>query len=505
MNLYQANEVRALDQYAIQSGISGLQLMKRAASASLDYLLEYFPSPEHITVVAGTGNNGGDGFLLAAQAAAKAIPVTVFIAGDRNKIKNDALEALQYLSERDVVITEQWQRPERGIIVDGLLGTGIKGTLSDSYQAIINDINHSELPVLALDIPSGLCSDTGVEQGEAIKADVTITFIGMKRGLVTGMGRTCAGVVTLAELDIEAAIFEQVPCSVSQLDLHDCLEWLPTRLPHQHKGCFGYAMLVGGDYGFGGACIMAAEMALRSGVGLAGAATRPEHVAALLSRSPEVMAIGVTSGQELEVHLDTPDAIGVGTGLGKSSWGEQLLQKVVATDKPLVLDADALNILSEGRVVNPINRGNWVLTPHPGEAARLLGITVNEVEADRFAAVSALQKRYGGVVILKGSGSLITDGEQIAVCPYGNVGMSSGGMGDILTGLITGLLAQGLSLYQAGCLALCLHSMAADNVAELEGATGMLATDLIDPVRELLNGYTNHECTDHECSDHDAH
>jgi hydroxyethylthiazole kinase-like uncharacterized protein yjeF len=235
---------------------------------------------------------------------------------------------------------------------------------------------------------------------------------------------------------------------------------------------------------------MAAETALRTGAGLVSVATRPEHVTAILARQPEIMVSGIISGQELEPLLDKPTVLVVGPGLGRSPWSEQLLQKAVGTGLPMVMDADALNIIAEGRVVPKPDGSRWIMTPHPAEAARLLNMTVAEVQADRFSAVRKLQKKFNAVVLLKGAGTLIAiaDNDKIMVCPYGNPSMATAGMGDMLSGIIGGLLAQGLELSQAAQLGCCLHSAAADIAVEERGARGLVATDIKGPLVAILNG-----------------
>jgi NAD(P)H-hydrate epimerase len=233
---------------------------------------------------------------------------------------------------------------------------------------------------------------------------------------------------------------------------------------------------------------MAAEASLQVGAGMTSLATRPEHIAPMLTRQPEVMACPVVSGQELEPLLGRASALVVGPGLGRSPWSEQLLQKAVAAGLPMVVDADGLNIIAEGRVVPNPDGSQWVLTPHAGEAARLLGISVAEVQADRFAAVRELQEKYSAVVLLKGPGTLIAGANEIIkVCPYGNPAMATAGMGDILSGLIGGLIAQGCDLQTATELGCCLHSSAADLVVQERGLRGLIATDLLPQLGNLLN------------------
>jgi hydroxyethylthiazole kinase-like uncharacterized protein yjeF len=424
---------------------------------------------------------------VAALAQARGIPVSIYQLGETSRISGDALTARNHaLAEGVVVLSFQvGVSLQEGIIVDALLGTGLTGAVRADAAAAIDAINASSLPVLSIDIPSGLCSDSGSVLGRAVKADHCITFIALKRGLLTGDAPSYVGGLSFTDLEVPAEAYHAVAADSFCLELEDQLPLLPARPRHAHKGMFGHALIVGGDTGMAGAALMAAEAAARCGAGLVSAATQPEHVAAFVARRPEVMTRGVTAGGELQVLLEKPNAIAIGPGLGTSAWSEQMLQRVTDTALPLVMDADALNLLAQGAVVASRHRDNWILTPHPGEAARLLGVTSGAIQADRFTAVRSLQARYGGVVVLKGAGTLICGGAEVFLSTDGNPGMASGGMGDVLSGVLAALLAQGLEPMQAACLGVCLHGRAAD-LASADGAAGMLATDLMSPLRLLL-------------------
>jgi NAD(P)H-hydrate epimerase len=488
MQLYTAAQTRELDRIAIEEhGITGIRLMSRAGRAAFDRLLARWPDPARLHIFCGAGNNGGDGFIVAELAADRGIPVTVYQLGDAAKIKGDALEARVRALAAGVNVINRGEEPalDEGVIVDALLGTGLSGDVRPDYAAAIAAINSSTLPVMALDIPSGLCSDTGRELGAAVRADCTVTFIGCKQGLLTGAAPDYCGDITLCDLDVPAECFAAVPARASQLQLQDCLQNLPELPQHAHKGLLGNVLVVGGDRGMGGASLMAAEAAARCGAGLVSVATRAEHVAGIISRRPEIMARSVESPDELAELLGRSSVVACGPGLGQSPWSEQMLAAAVSGGQPVVLDADALNLLAGGRVLPERHRDNWVLTPHPGEAARLLECRTSEVQADRFAAARELQARFGGAVVLKGAGSLICAGEHVHVSSYGNPGMASGGMGDVLSGVIAGLLGQGLSPLQAACLGACLHGRAAD-LAAGDARRGLLATDLMPHLRALL-------------------
>ncbi len=496
--LYTAEQVRALDRCAIEvHNIPGITLMKRAGLFALDTLLARWPQPALITVFCGGGNNGGDGYIVAGAAALRGLPVRVLSLGEADKLSADGQRARAFAQAQGVDITpfSDSMALTQGVLVDALLGIGVAGEVRDATRAAIHAINGSGLPTLALDIPSGLCGDTGSELGAAVHAQVTTCFIGLKRGLYTGRGPALCGDLVFSDLGVPEAVYNAVHAGTVRLVLPRVRRVLPRRQRDAHKGHFGHVLVIGGDNGYGGAVAMAAEAALRVGAGLVSVATRPQHVPALLARRPELMVNGVTSGQELEPLLSGPTHLVIGPGLGRSPWSEQMVQQALNSGLPMVVDADALNILAAG----PLGRGgtnarDWVLTPHPGEAARLLDIATARVQRDRFAAAQNLWQRYPGTVLLKGAGTLLCHGETsgaqplFELCTQGNPGMASGGMGDVLSGVIGGLMAQGLTPADAARLGACVHGAAADRAAAVGGERGLLATDLMAHLRRLVNG-----------------
>lgn len=489
-NLYSANTVRKIDQLAISElNNNAIKLMNRAGMAAFDELVQAFGQPSLITVFCGTGNNAGDGYILAARAAQKCIPVQVVELSNTEKFSDETLRARQYAIDNNarLIDFDPDLDIQQGVIVDCLLGIGYKGQLRQPYDQAIALINAAELPVLSMDIPSGLNPDTGAVEDNAVTADLTVTFVAAKQGLFTGKGPALCGEVIYHSLDISEQLFDRFQPSAKLSDLFELLELLPHFVGDEYKNQRGHCMIIGGDHGYGGAASMAAEASLRVGSGLTSVATQPQHVSSILARCPEIMACGVMSGQQLEPWLEKPSVLVVGPGLGRSAWSEQLLQKAVASGLPMVLDADALNILADGRVVKATDHA-WVLTPHAAEAARLLNVSVAEIEANRFSAVQQIQQKYNAVVILKGPGSLIAADNQITkICPYGNPGMASAGMGDLLSGIIGGLIAQGLSLQDAAELGCCLHSAAADKLVDGSGYRGIAATDVLPHLHRFLN------------------
>jgi NAD(P)H-hydrate epimerase len=489
--LYRAEDAQALDRYAIeQCGIPGLTLMERAGLSAFEVLRERWPEARRIHVLCGLGNNGGDGYVLARRAHEAGLSVKVVQVGDATRLRGDALTVANQAIAAGLFPCpfEGSEFQEADVVVDALLGTGLDRRVEGLYKAAIGSINAQPSPVLAIDIPSGLHADTGRVMGTAVEAEATVTFIGLKQGLFTGAGPDHTGTIYFDDLDVPAAVFSAVPLSARRIDLDVFRRLLAPRPRTAHKGQFGHVLVVGGDHGYAGAARMAAEAAARVGAGLVSLGTRASHASVIAMGRPEIMCHGVETPADLAPLLKRVTAIAVGPGIGQSMWASGLLSILLEQGKPMVLDADALNLLA----ADPMTKNNWVLTPHPGEAARLLGSTTAAVQANRFESARAIQARYGGVCVLKGTGTLIVGADGgLALCNGGNPGMASGGMGDVLTGVIVGLIAQGLSLSDAASLGVCLHAEAADRAAQ-EGERGLLATDLMPWLRRLANPNQTH-------------
>jgi hydroxyethylthiazole kinase-like uncharacterized protein yjeF len=482
--LYRAVQVRAMDRYAIDTaGIPGIELMRRAGAAAFAALRERWPDARTLSAICGAGNNGGDGYVVARLAHEAGWDVRAYPVAPPANLKGDALAAYQDFRAAGGEVLDFIPAGFEGaeILVDGLLGTGLDREVSGPYAEVIKAVNRFRGRVLALDIPSGLHADTGAVLGVAVKADLTVTFIGLKQGLFTGEGLEYAGEVVFAGLDTPPEVKHSIKPSALRLPRFE--RGLPPRPRHAHKGHFGHVLVVGGERGYSGAARMAAEAAARVGAGLVSIATRKDHADLLNLTRPELMCHGVGNREELRDLLGRVTAVAIGPGLGRSGWAGMLLDTVLDSGLPLVVDADGLNLLAE----HPVRRDRWILTPHPGEAARLLGVSTTEIQQDRFAAVRELQSRYGGVAVLKGSGTLIAGEDGVpAVCTAGNPGMASGGMGDVLTGVIAGLLAQRLDAFEAAVLGVRLHGAAGDEAAQ-GGERGLLACDLMEPLRRLVN------------------
>ncbi len=477
--LYSAAQVRDLDARLIAAGTPGFELMQRAAHATWRAIRRRWPEASELTVLAGRGNNAGDGYLVASLAHKTGWQVRVLAVGDPAALKGDA--ALAYAAASGVNIQPWANQAMAGIVVDALLGTGLQGDVRDPYRSAIEAINASGLPVAAVDIPSGLCADTGHCLGVAVRADLTVTFIGLKMGMLTGDAPDLIGQLIFDDLQADKAIVAQAPVTAKRLD-KTSLPFLAPRPRTAHKGMYGRVLVIGGDHGFGGAALLSAESALRSGAGMVTLATRTEHVPAALTRMPEIMSAGIHSANQLVTLIEAASVLVVGPGLGQGSWGRSLLSAAANADRPQVWDADALNQLATGQVVLPKNS---VITPHPGEAARLLGISTQEVQNDRAAAAHALARTFNAVCVLKGSGSLIADVDgRLALCDRGHPAMATAGLGDVLAGLTGALMAQHMSAFDAACLAVWLHASAGQKIGA--SGRGMAASDIIPAIRQLL-------------------
>jgi hydroxyethylthiazole kinase-like uncharacterized protein yjeF len=485
--LYTAVQTRELDRLAMEEyGVAGATLMQRAGEAVFDLLRARWPRARRIVLLCGPGNNGGDGYVIARLAKQAGYATVVIGVGEAGKMKGDAAAARESCRSAGIAISEFHADLLTGndVIVDAMLGTGLEREVNGEWRAAIEAVNQSRLPVLAVDVPSGLHADTGRVMGAAIRARATMSFIGLKAGLFTGAGRDHAGEIFFNDLGVPPDVYAKVPSLAQRLTEKSLRGLLLPRPRDMHKGNAGHVLVIGGDRDMPGAARLAAEAAYRAGAGLVMLATHPDHAAWISANRPELITYGVASAAELRPLLARADVIAVGPGLGRGKWGSALFSTALDASIPMVVDADALNSLA----ADPLMHRDWVLTPHPAEAGRLLGMTARDIQADRFAAVRELVASYGGVCVLKGAGTLVAslyDGV-VSVCDRGNPGMASGGMGDVLTGTIAGLRAQGLSSPDAAHLGVWAHAAGGDDAAGA-GEIGMLASDLYPFIRARLN------------------
>ncbi len=461
------------------AGADLYSLMEHAGQAVFVALRQRWPEARLLWIFCGRGNNGGDGYVVARLARAAGYKVRVVALGEP-ACDQPAWQARQaWLAEGGQETALAALQGEPDVAVDALLGSGPRTALTGAVLEHVEFLNRLAAPVLAVDVPTGLQADSGCRLGVAVKASLTLCLIGLKPGLVTGAAVDLVGELQLAGLDGGRELAEGgAPLGWAQNYASVCRRLEP-RARASHKGDCGRVLLVGGGPGMPGAIRLAGEASLRSGAGLVRVHCHVDNRLAVAAGRPELM-LGSDHGP---AELDWATIRVLGPGLGHSDWAEEQWQAVMAQPGPLVLDADGLNRLAR----EPRRRDDWILTPHPGEAARLLGWTTARVEADRYAAVRALQQTFGGVVLLKGAGTLIFDGESLSVCREGNPGMASGGMGDLLSGIIAALWAQGLSAVDAALVGACLHGEAADRAAAAAGERGLLASDLLPWIHTLCN------------------
>lgn len=487
--LYRAADVRELDRRAVMGGIAAGELMQRAGEALFSILRERFPAAGRVLVLCGGGNNGGDGYVLARRAREHGLDATLCALMDPANLKGAARDAhADWVAAGGAVSGFSGDLvKDNDVIIDALLGTGLDRAIEGRIAVVIRAVNAATRPVIAADIPSGLHADSGAVLGVAVRATVTVSFIGLKAGLFTARGPAYAGEVKFAGLGVPVDIYRDIPPLAERLDAGLLEGWLPPRERDAHKGNFGHVVILGGGRGMPGAAGMAGEAALRAGAGKTSVLAWPGNVAAIAGRRPELMCAGVETGEECEPWLRRADVLAVGPGLGQDAWSELLWNRLRFRDNanlPRVIDADGLNWQAR----HPLRlTANDIITPHPGEAARLLDCSVNRIEADRFLAARRLAEKFGCVALLKGAGTLIAapDG-RLRLCEAGNPGMATAGTGDVLTGVIAGMRAQGLPAFDAACAAALVHGIAGDRAA-VRGERGLVAGDVLDEMRGVVN------------------
>lgn len=484
--IHTAAQVRALDRHAIQDlGIAGYALMTSAGEAALTALRSYWPAAQNVVVLCGPGNNAGDGYVLARLARARKLDVTVVALSDPRQLRGDARQAWEdFLASGGSTV--EWSDDcleAAEAVVDAIFGIGISRALDPQMTERIRIINECRAPILALDIPSGLDADTGQMHGAAVHAERTLTFLGLKLGFYLGEGPNCTGVVTFDALELPAPVLDRAPAAAWRISEDALARLLPRRRRTTHKGQQGHVLVIAGGIGMAGAARLAGEAALRVGAGLVTVATRTENVAAIVAQRPELICRGVETAADLAPLVERADVLVIGPGLGQDEWARTLVDAVSGTQKPVVIDADGLNLLAQ----SPCHGEHRILTPHPGEAARLLGRTTLEIQNDRLDAARSIVERYGGTVVLKGAGTLVIERDGLpSICDQGNPGMASPGMGDVLTGVIAGIAAQTARLADAARAGVLVHAMAGDMAAR-RGERGLLASDLFTYLPTCVN------------------
>lgn len=485
--VFSAEQVRTHEPTAAaQSGVAMYTLMERAGKAVFEQAIKHYPHAQGYVVLVGVGNNAGDGYIVASLAKQAGKHVTVIATVPDKPLKGDALTAQKaWLAVGGEISNYDPQTIKTAdIIIDGLLGTGLKSEVREPFIKLIQAANDSPAPIIAIDLPSGIDADTGVVQGIAIKAELSVTFVGIKQGLMTGEGRAYTGKCEFTDLGVSQA-FIQLATSSAELINYDTTQGLAKRKNNSHKGSHGKLLCVGGNSGTAGAIRLTSEAALRTGAGMVKVYTHPDSVLAVSIGRPELMV----TATDLITALEWATCVAIGPGLGKDNWSittfETVMQYCFKHNKPMVVDADALNLIAQNSFFASLN--DTVITPHPGEASRLLNCSVGEIEANRYHSVKQLVHKFATTCVLKGAGSIIANKTKTRVCTDGNPALAVGGSGDVLTGIIAALIAQGLTTEHAAYYGVVLHARAGDCAADKHGQIGMLAGDLAPIVRELLN------------------
>jgi len=475
--LYSNDKTREIDQLAAEAlGIDSFALMQKAGAA----VHQYLDTHQRLLVVTGPGNNGGDGFVVAELARQQGQKVKVLALQPVSKLTGDAAKAAA--AYRGTVIDE-WPDEDFDCVVDAIFGTGLTREVEGSYASIIGLINNNEYKTLAIDIPSGLNGTTGQIKGCAVRASQTVSILGRNTGLYTLDGPACCGEILFADLGVPAVALQSVVAEAQLMNREKLQELPAARANNTHKGSFGHVLTVGGQAGMLGAVLLAGRAVLKSGAGLTTLITDQEHQALVPLYAPELMVSGFsgTSDDEPLSAGKPADVVVMGMGMGQSQWSKQLFKLALKTPSPLVMDADGLNLLARSPVTPEHLR---VITPHPREAARLLDVSVAEVQQNRWLAVRQLARRYHCVAVLKGSGTLVSDGEQTWCCPFGNANLATAGSGDVLAGMVAGIMAQGFSPLSAAHLAVLWHALVGTH--SRYGFT-MTASDLLDDLHEIIH------------------
>lgn len=508
MKLVTAQQIKNIDRRAIREfGIPGTVLMENAATAILAEMERFFDglSGVKIGIICGKGNNGGDGMALARRLRIRGVPVRVALLAPFSAFSGEAKVNLSILRKMDVEILPnansraladimEWS----DILVDAMLGVGLSAPLKGAYAQAAMMLNISGRPVVAVDIPTGINADTGAMMGSAVRADLTLTMALPKRGLVLHPGASYAGQVRVADIGIPAEAIDKENITVHLLDRGSVWGAFRKRESDTHKGDYGHLMVIAGSLGKAGAAAMAAKGALRSGAGLVSVAAPMGLVPVIQQQVFEAMCIpsaesidgtlGIGAEEELIKAAGRMTACAVGPGLSTHYETVQTIRGFIQRlTLPLVVDADGINALAGSLDILKRLKAPAVLTPHPGEMGKLLGVSSNDVQKDRIGIASDFAKHYNVTLVLKGAGTVIASpAGDVFINSTGNPGMATAGTGDVLTGMIGGLLAQGYPEVQAACLGVYLHGLAGDLAAKEKGETSLVAGDMIEKIPEAI-------------------
>jgi NAD(P)H-hydrate epimerase len=523
MKVLTAEQMQALDRLTIQDvGIPGIVLMENAGRSVASTIVERFgQNYKRAVVLAGKGNNGGDGYVVARLLADEGWDVEVFVFSKKSEIVGDALTNLNVLDRygyKISFISEPGKcsnllevRSEEAILIDALFGTGLKKPVLRLYAKVIEWLNSQASPVVSVDIPSGIDASSGKVLGAAVKADLTVTFAMPKVGLVTYPGAAYVGELVTSPIGIPQRVLSQAKADYFWMDFRSAQEMLPRRQKDGHKGTFGHLLVIAGSLGKSGAAVMTSESGLRGGAGLVTLACPKVIQPIVASQLKEVMTLPISdlngesnllALEDVQRAITDKQALAIGPGLGSGREVFGLVRRLVQdTNLPMVIDADGLNALcGHTKILQRKTDQAIIITPHPGEMSRLLEVTPEKVQSDRIAVAKTFASKFNVVVVLKGARTLIASPDgQTFINSTGHAGMASGGMGDVLTGLIGSLLAQGFSAKEAATLGAYLHGLAADRLFGKFGDAGLIATDLMAEIpaarKALIYGGSDADCS----------
>lgn len=519
MRVVTAAEMRQIDQHTIEGiGIPGIVLMETAGSAIVRAIQQHYPTCKRIGILVGKGNNGGDGIVIARQLAHIGYNVHLFLVSPSDSFTGEASVNLQIAKNLKLrieeILTDTPLQTEESVplnhiircelLVDAIFGTGLRGEVREPSATLINAINNLPIPILSVDLPSGLDADTGNPLGTCVRADRTVTIGLPKRGLLIHPGAEFAGKLEVVDIGFPEQIVETQNIKVHWTTAAETSEWVPSRPSASHKGTYGRVFVIAGSTGMTGAAALASKAALRAGAGLVTLAT-PKHLNPILEGLlPEVMTLPLPETDAgslavsaistiLEFAEKTKSTLAIGPGLSQNPETVELVHQLVRENQEqglglrMVIDADGLNALAQATELISLLGKDGVLTPHPGEMARLTDTSVPILEADRISTAQQFANEHGVTLVFKGAPTVTgTPNGNVWINSTGNPGMATGGMGDVLTGVIAGLMAQGVSSERAGVLGVYVHGLAGDIVSERLGVHGLIASDVLEAVPEAI-------------------
>ena len=506
MKICTPRQMQEIDRKAIaEQGIAGLELMETAGRLTYEMILDYYGPAENnrVTVVAGKGNNGGDGFVVARYLKQDGAHVEIFLIGTKDELKGDAAVNFKKAKKLRIPIHEITEpenfyiHDDSWLIIDAIFGTGFSGVLKPPYDQIISKINQSGIPVVAVDTPSGLNGETGKVTEPCVKADLTVTFGLPKIGQVLYPGKAYCGFLEIVDIGFPSGLDDDIHTYL--VTDEEAAKLLPARKPDAHKGDYGKLFVLAGSTGLTGAAAMTSLAALRCGTGLVMLGCPASLNPILEVKLTEVMTkplpdvkkkgcLALRGMGEIRKLIDWADAIALGPGIGTHHETAELVQRLVKQiEKPMIIDADGLNNLSKDTGCLKEHKRPLVVSPHPGEFARLTGISIDEINEKRIELASYHARECAVTIILKGAPSIIACRSGNVYINYsGNEGMATAGSGDVLTGLVGGFLAQGMSATDSAVLAAYVHGAAGDIAADAYGSRGMIAGDILQFVPEAL-------------------